>query len=164
MVAVLLERIGDQRQDLLILVQQQHSPQVTQTLVRKARGGQQLQTFNLSKVRPLAQREEIEQFRNIVSPAQMSTCALPVQIHHPPHVGVVAFLPEAGANGGALLLHDCALVGDCLGSAHIADELLHCLALVLDLHRNHAGPWRTRSHCAGLLDPTGGVWGDDSRM
>lgn len=41
-----------------------------------------------------------------------------------PHVGVVALLPEAGANGGALLLDNGALVGDGLCGAHVANELL----------------------------------------
>jgi hypothetical protein len=36
----------------------------------------------------------------------------------------VALLPEARANGGALLLHDGALVGDGLCGAHVAYELL----------------------------------------
>ena len=39
---------------------------------------------------------------------------------------VAALLPEAGADGGALLLDHGALVGDGLGCADVADELLDC--------------------------------------
>ena len=66
---VLLERVGDQRQDLLVLIQQQHCAQIAQSLVRKARGGQQLQTFDLAEMGALAQGEEIEELGDIVSPA-----------------------------------------------------------------------------------------------
>jgi hypothetical protein len=41
----------------------------------------------------------------------------------------VALFPKACANGGTLLLHYGALVGDGLGRANIADELLHCVFL-----------------------------------
>ena len=47
-------------------------------------------------------------------------------MHGSPQIGVVALLAKAGANGGALLLHDGALVGDGLGGPHVADELLDC--------------------------------------
>lgn len=66
---LLFERVCDQREDLLVLVQQQHGPQVTQALVSEARGGQQLQTFNLAEVRPLTKGEEVQQLGDIVSPA-----------------------------------------------------------------------------------------------
>lgn len=69
--SLLLERVCDKCQDLLVLIQQQHSPQIAQSLVRKARGCQELQTFDLSKMCPLAQGEEIEEFGDIVSPADV---------------------------------------------------------------------------------------------
>lgn len=53
-----------------------------------------------------------------------------VGVGHTPHARVVALLPKAGPDGGALLLDDSTFVGDGLGSAHITDELLHwpCLS------------------------------------
>lgn len=41
----------------------------------------------------------------------------------------MALLSEAGANGGALLLHHGSLVGNRLRGAHIPNELLHCTLL-----------------------------------
>jgi hypothetical protein len=57
---ILLGRVGNQCQDLLVLVQQQHGSQISQALIRKPRGSQQLQTFDLAKVRSFPQREEVE--------------------------------------------------------------------------------------------------------
>ena len=65
---VLLQRVRDQRQHLLILIQQQHRPQVSQPLVGETRRGEQFQTFDLSEVRPLSQREEVEELGDIVAP------------------------------------------------------------------------------------------------
>ena len=72
---------------------------------------------------------------------------------HTPHARVVALLPKAGPDGGALLLDDGTLVGDGLGSTHIADELLHwpCLSSRSKLG---GGGRHTRSHGGGLADPT----------
>jgi hypothetical protein len=52
----------------LVLVQQQHCAQVSQALVGESRGGEELQTFDLSKVGSLPERKEIKELRNIVSP------------------------------------------------------------------------------------------------
>jgi hypothetical protein len=65
---ILLQGVGDQCQDLLVLVQQQHGAQVAETLVSETRGGQQLQTFNLAEMCPLTKGEEVQQLRDIVSP------------------------------------------------------------------------------------------------
>ena len=65
-----MERVGHQGQDLLVLVEQQHGAEVAQSLVRKARGGQQLQTLDLAKMCPLAQGEQIQQLGDIVSPGE----------------------------------------------------------------------------------------------
>lgn len=65
---ILLQGVGDERQDLLVLIEQQTRGQVSQTLVGEARGGQQLDTFNLTKVRSLAQREEVQKLGDIVAP------------------------------------------------------------------------------------------------
>lgn len=45
---------------------------------------------------------------------------------HIPSIGIVALLPETGSDGCALFLHHGPLVGNRLGRAHVADELLDC--------------------------------------
>lgn len=67
---LLLKRIGDQGQDLLVLVQQKHCAQISQSLVRKARRSQKLETFYLAKMRSFTQRKEIEEFGDIVAAAR----------------------------------------------------------------------------------------------
>jgi hypothetical protein len=42
-----------------------------------------------------------------------------------PDVRVSTFLPEAGSNGGTLLLHNCALIRYSLRCPDIANELLY---------------------------------------
>ena len=56
---LLLQGIGDQSQDLLILIQQQHRPQISQSLVCEAGRCQQLQAFYLPKMCPLPKGEEV---------------------------------------------------------------------------------------------------------
>lgn len=68
-VNILLYGVGDQRQDLLILVQQQTRGQVSETLVRKPARSQQLYTFDLTEMCPLPQGEEVEKLRDIVASA-----------------------------------------------------------------------------------------------
>jgi len=65
---LLLKRIRDKGEDLLILVQQEHGSQISQPLVCEPRGGQEFETFYLTEMCPLSQREEIEEFCNIVPP------------------------------------------------------------------------------------------------
>lgn len=43
-----------------------------------------------------------------------------------PDAVIVALLPEAGSNGGALFLNYGSLVGDGLGGSDIANKLLDC--------------------------------------
>jgi len=85
---------------------------------------------------PLSQGEEIEELRYIVSPA----VAIPVSAQaalrsnkqrgqwlggsYAPDGVVAAFFSEACPDSGALLLDDGSLVGDGLGGANVADELL----------------------------------------
>lgn len=45
---------------------------------------------------------------------------------HIPSIRIVALLPETGSDGCALFLHHGPLVGNRLGRAHVADELLDC--------------------------------------
>lgn len=109
---------------------------MTETLVGKARRGQQLQTLDLSKVCPLAEGEQVEELRNVVAPRDAwhvsvqscaSHCPRSIRSGGPPipDVVVVALLAEAGANGGALLLDHGALIGNGLGRPHVADELFY---------------------------------------
>lgn len=127
----LFQRVRDEGQDLLVLVQQQHGAQVAQALVGEARGSQQLETFYLAEVGSLAEGEEVKELGDIVPPVawsedvddEGSMCG-GVVVAGIPQVGVVALFPEAGPDCGAFLLHDGPLVGDGLGRAHVADELL----------------------------------------
>ena len=108
LLVVLFERVGDQGQDFLVLVEEQAGREVSQALVGEARRGEQLETLDLTEMGALAQREEVEELGDIVPPDGM----------------VVALFAEAGTDGGALLLDDGPLVGDGLCGAHVADELL----------------------------------------
>jgi hypothetical protein len=56
---VLGQGICYEGQNFLVLVEQQHSAQVTQTLVGKARGSQQLETFYLAKMGSLAESKQV---------------------------------------------------------------------------------------------------------
>lgn len=58
--SVLLERVGNQCQDFLILIQQQTCSQVSQTFVGESRGGEELQAFDLSKMGSLSKGEQVE--------------------------------------------------------------------------------------------------------
>lgn len=64
---LLLQRVGHQRQDLLLLIEQQACSKMAKTLVRKSRRRKELQAFDLTKVGSLAQGEEVEEFRDIVT-------------------------------------------------------------------------------------------------
>jgi hypothetical protein len=55
----LLERVCNQRQDFLVLVKEQHGPEISQSLVRKARRGQQFEAFYLSEMCSLSQSKQI---------------------------------------------------------------------------------------------------------
>jgi hypothetical protein len=64
-----LERVCHECKHFLILVEQQAGGQVAQSFVGEAWGSQELQTLDLSEMCSLAQREEVEQFCDIVPPA-----------------------------------------------------------------------------------------------
>lgn len=51
-----------------------------------------------------------------------------------PDVVVPALLPEACSDSSTLLLHHCPLVGNRLGSPHIADELFYCKGVSFAQH------------------------------
>lgn len=61
-----LQRVGDQHQHLRILIKQQHDSKVTQPFVSESRTCNELQAFNLSKVRGIAEHVNVEQLRDIV--------------------------------------------------------------------------------------------------
>lgn len=68
-VNILGERIGDEGQDFLVLIEQEHSAQITQTLIRETGGSEQLQALDLTKVGAFAQGEEVEELGDIVPSA-----------------------------------------------------------------------------------------------
>lgn len=75
-----------------------------------------------------------------------------------PYIRISALLPEACADGRALLLHNCPLIGYCLRGTDISNELLHYCLLDPDLHEGSED--LTRAH-GGLEDPRGSE--DDDR-
>lgn len=48
---------------------------MAETLVREPRRREELQTFYLTEVRPLAEGEEIQQLRNIIAPGKRAVLA-----------------------------------------------------------------------------------------
>ena len=132
MFEVILERVGDEGEDFLILIEEEHGAQVSQSLVRKSGRGQQFEAFYLAEVGSLAEGEEVEQLCNII----------------PPYVGVVAVLPETGPDGCTLFLHHRSFVGDGLGGPHIADELLDYRLVSIELDDRGHTPYGNSS-CAG---------------
>lgn len=57
--SLLLQRVCNKRQDLLIFVEQQTSSEMAQSLVGKSWRGQQLQAFDLTKMCSLTEGEEV---------------------------------------------------------------------------------------------------------
>lgn len=62
---LLLERVGQKGQDLLVLIQKQHGTKVAQTLVREQGTGSQLQTFDLTKVGRVTKHMDVKQLRDV---------------------------------------------------------------------------------------------------
>jgi hypothetical protein len=62
----LFERIGDQGQYLLILVQQQHDTQIAQPLIRESWTCDQLQAFYLTEMRWRTEHMDVQKLRDIV--------------------------------------------------------------------------------------------------
>lgn len=67
--AIQLERVGDQSQNLLVLVQQQACSKVAQALVRKSLGRKQFYAFDLTEMGSFAEGKEVEEFGHIVPSA-----------------------------------------------------------------------------------------------
>lgn len=55
--AILFERVGNQCQNFLVLIQKQHSSEIPQSLVGETMGRQQLQTFDLTEMCPFPEGE-----------------------------------------------------------------------------------------------------------
>jgi len=66
----LFQRICDERQNLLILVQQQHYPEITQSFIAKAGARDKLEAFDLSEVCRIAEHVNVEEFSDIVMPCK----------------------------------------------------------------------------------------------
>jgi hypothetical protein len=81
----------------LVLIQEKHDAEISQSLICKARTSDQLETFYLAKMGRRAEHVDIEEFCDIV-----------VSL-----VGV--FFPERGTDGGRFLLDEGAFVCDGLG-------------------------------------------------
>lgn len=57
--SLLLQRVCDQREHLLVLVQKQHRSQIPEPLVCESRRRQEFQAFYLTKVRSFAEGKEV---------------------------------------------------------------------------------------------------------
>ena len=62
----LFQRVGDQREDLLTLVQQEHNPQVAKSLIGETRASHEFQALDLAKVGGGTQHVYVEELRDIV--------------------------------------------------------------------------------------------------
>ena len=62
---ILLERVGDQGEDLLVLVQQQHDAEVTEPLVGEAWGGDKLDTLHLAELGRVAEHVDVQQLSHV---------------------------------------------------------------------------------------------------
>jgi hypothetical protein len=78
----------------LALIQQEHYPQVTQSLICETRASYEFQAFDLAKVGGGAEHMDVEEFRDIVMP------------------GIRVFLSKRSPYRGRFLLDECALIGD----------------------------------------------------
>jgi len=62
---ILLERVGDQGEDLLVLVQQQHDAEVSEPLVSEARGGHELDALHLAELGRIAKHVDVQQLGHV---------------------------------------------------------------------------------------------------
>jgi hypothetical protein len=62
----LLQRVGDEREDLLALIQQEHNPQVTKSLIGETRASHEFQALDLAEVGGGTQHVYVEELRDIV--------------------------------------------------------------------------------------------------
>jgi hypothetical protein len=78
----------------LALIQQEHYPQVSQSLIGETRAGNELQTFDLAKMGGGAEHVYVKELCDIVV------------------TRIRVFLPERSSYGSRFLLDECALIGD----------------------------------------------------
>ena len=90
----LFERVCDQREHLLILVEEEHDAEVAETLIGEAWACDELETFDLAKVGWRAEHVYVEELCDVVV------------------AGIRVLLPEGRPNGCGFLLDEGALVGD----------------------------------------------------
>jgi len=66
----LLERVGDEGEDLLVLVEEEHDAEVPEALVGEAGRGDELEALDLAKVRRVAEHVDVEELGDIVVPGE----------------------------------------------------------------------------------------------
>lgn len=71
---VLFQRVCDQGQDFLVLIKQEHGPEIAQALVCETRRSQQLQAFYLAEMGSFTKRKEVEEFCDIVPSVAGQRC------------------------------------------------------------------------------------------
>ena len=105
MIEVVLERVCHEHQNLGVLVQQQHEPQVPDAFLGELLARDQLQALHLSKVRGVPEHVDEEQLGYI-----------------PVSIGVI-FVLECRADGSALFRDGFALLRQRLARPHRTDQL-----------------------------------------
>lgn len=66
----LFERVSDQHQHLLVLIQQQHNTEVSQPLIAKPRTGHKFQAFDLAEMRGISKHVNVKQLSDVVVPCE----------------------------------------------------------------------------------------------
>lgn len=77
----------------MVLIEQQHDSQVTQSFVAKSRAGDELQTLDLTKMSWITEHVDVEQLSDVIVSRER------------------IILLEGGANRSRFLLDDGALIG-----------------------------------------------------
>jgi hypothetical protein len=92
----LFQRVRNQHQHLLVLIQQQHNTQISQPLIAEPRTSHQLQTFDLAEMRGISKHVDVEQLCDVVMPRER------------------VFLLEGCSDRCGFLLNERSLIGQCL--------------------------------------------------
>ena len=91
---ILLQRVRHQREHFLLLIQQEHNPQISEAFVSEARASHEFETFHLAEMGLGTKHVYVEEFGNIVV-----SC-------------VRVFFTKGGTDGSRLLLDQGAFVRD----------------------------------------------------
>ena len=63
---ILLQRVRHQREHFLLLIQQEHNPQISEAFVSEARAGHEFETFHLAEMGLRAEHVDVKELGDIV--------------------------------------------------------------------------------------------------